>query len=354
MSDVEFEGLELAPDESAIDDAFADAFRRAEGSDTEAQTDEVTPGEEPAAEEEGQHRDELGRFARAEEGEEEQQEGEDPVLAEFLSKYDGDPEKALKAAAHQANLLGRQGDELGQLRSELQQLREGLQTSQVQQPVVPITAEMVEALDNLTVENPQAALARAGQLDQTGQLVERVMDIWFSVNPRQASAFQASLIAQQTEQRVRAEVEPLLATSSATAEEQAWAESWNLAAQQRQGLQDLAEGVQAVLEERPSLVKAMLDPNTTLEERAELFLIASDVAAGRQGSALDSQAREEAERQRAEQVRNIKTGASVVKPSAIGSLPGEGGEREQTEEDRIKSGILGARDSSILSGLTSD
>lgn len=366
MSELDFDGLEIGTDDGAVDEAFAAAFRRADGTDTETTTEEATPDEESSAAAEGQPRDEQGRFTPEVtdlegEVEEKEQEGEqeqespaastgDPLVDEFLAKYDGDIEKAVKAAAHQNALLGRQADEVGQLRQQLEELRQQVAAPQQRPPVVPITAEVVEELDSLAVSNPQAALTRVAQLgDPTGQLTERVMDVWFATNPRQASAFQASLIAQQTEARVRAELQPIAEREAQSAEERAFVEAWNAAAERAPDLNELAPTIKEVLDERPALAKTILS-TTDAAERAELLLAAREIAAARSG-VKSSEIRRIAEKQQADEAAAAKKAATLARPSAVGSQPGVA-DKELTEADRIKAGLLGAASTSILDGLT--
>lgn len=367
MPEFEFEGLDIGGDSSATDDAFAEAFRRADEPDTEASTDEVTPGEEPAAEEEQEReRDDQGRFVpevtdleeqivekeqELEEEEETEEVSDDPEVASFLAKYGNDPEKALRAAVELSKLQGRQGDELGQLRQQMLDLQ--AKVNQPAAPVVSITEQLVEELDNLAVENPQAALSRAGQVDPTGQLVDRVMDIWFATNPRQASAFQAALISQQTEQRVRQELQPLVETSAQSAEERAAIEAWNIAQAARPDLNELAPAIKDIFEARPALARAALAAETP-QELADIYMDAYDLADVQRGAG-NAEVRQAAQKQAAEEARTQKTKARVAKPSAVGSKPGTaGGETEVSEEDRIRSGILGAKNTDILSGFTTE
>lgn len=121
----EAEELEVASDES-------DAEAEAEQQEGEAE-DSPESGEEEA-DEEADAADE-----QSEEEDEEQQledevtalfETDNPRIKAFLDKYGGDPEKALAAAAHLEQVLGRQGLQMGEqaeqiraLEGELNQLR---------------------------------------------------------------------------------------------------------------------------------------------------------------------------------------------------------------------------------------
>lgn len=355
MSDLEIEGIDLGGDDSAIDDAFAAAFARAEGVDTEEPTDEeVTPGEEPAA----QPRNDLGQFAPHKALDEEPEEPveetpeepeTDPVLAEYLAKYGNDPEKALKAAANQTDLIGRQGAELGELRSQIEQLRQQVATPPT--PQVPITQEVVESLDQLAIENPHQALVQAGNIDPSGQLVRRVMQTWFAVDPMSASAFQTNLAVQQTEERIRAELAPAVETTAQAQSDALFQQAWDLAkANGRADMDARGEEMQKVIAERP-VFAAMLQANDDPQTRAQILETIYDLA---KPPVASDQVAQAAQAAIAAESKKAKTAARVAKPSVAGSSPGAGETEEPTEEDRIRSGILNADSTDILSGWTTE
>lgn len=347
------EVTEIGSDESAIDAAFAAAFARSEGADTEA-TEETTPSEEETVSE-GRLRDEHGRFTARETDETETEEdGEeteeappeatrDPEIDAFLSRYGNDPNAALRAAVELDKLRGRQGDELGQLRQELAELR-----GRVDRPSAPITESTVEDLDSLAVQNPQAAIVRAQELDPSGQLFNRVMDVWFSVNPREASAFQSLVMASQIEAKVRSEYEPMKAAAQQSQEDAKFVRDWETAKATRGDLDDLSPAIRDYLEANEALTNAILQAEG--DARVSLILTAADIAAARTGQ-QSNEVREIATSQAKTEETAAKKAARVVKPSAAASKPGAVRE-ELSEDDRIRQGILGARDTSILAGLT--
>lgn len=104
---------------------------------------------EPAPE---QTRTPEGQFAPAPDTDEPAPEADtstgDPVVEAYLAKYGGDAAEALKAAANQDSLLGRQGNELGQLRQEQARLQgqlEAVLAQQNQQPNAPaMSSDQVE------------------------------------------------------------------------------------------------------------------------------------------------------------------------------------------------------------------
>lgn len=71
----------------------------------------------------------------------------DPAVDAYLAKYGGDVDAAVKAAAHQSDVIGRQGQELGQTREELAKLQgivETLQRQPVQSGPVMTTDQVEE------------------------------------------------------------------------------------------------------------------------------------------------------------------------------------------------------------------
>jgi hypothetical protein len=364
---MDLEGLDIGGDSSAIDEAFANAFRRSEEGDTGEQGGEATPAA-PAAVEPGQ-RDDQGRFLAPTpeiDPVEEEEIAAEPAaqddVAEFLAKYNNDPDVALRAAVELQKLQGRQSNEVGELRAQLQELQARVNQPQPQpQPQTPITAELVESLDQEALANPKAALGRVAQIgDPTGQLAERVMDIWFSVNPREASAFQAQAIAYQNEQRIRAEYEPLVQTHAKSAEDEAFVQGWDLARAQiataaKVDINDeaIAGKMSEILQGSNALASAVLNAETP-QARAELLVGVFDIARARGATGTDPEVARIAQAQAAAEDVAAKRAARVAKPSAVGAVPGTGASGEQTEEDRIKAGILGASSTDILSGLTTE
>lgn len=83
---------------------------------------------------------------------------DDPEVAAYLERYNGDPAAALKAAANQSSVLGRQGQELGTLRETVAELR-GMVTA--------LTATTAAAASPATVYTDEQIEERAGGLIQS-------------------------------------------------------------------------------------------------------------------------------------------------------------------------------------------
>lgn len=107
--------------ESAFDDELAGEAEPAPETETEEPTEEEAEEEEETEEEE-----EVDEDGDEEEVEEEPEPAaystEDVEIQAFLSKYEGDPEKALRAAVELQRVLGRQGTENGELKQQVEQL----------------------------------------------------------------------------------------------------------------------------------------------------------------------------------------------------------------------------------------
>lgn len=357
MPESDLEGFDIGGNDDAVDEAFAAAFAQADSPDTGGEEEEPTPGDEPAGD--APPRDDLGRFAPHksldtdpdEEPEEEPEEPAaaepdvDPIVAEYLSKYGNDPNAALKAAAHQNELLGRQGSELGELRQQLEQLRTRVDQPAPVAPTMP-TADQVEQLDQLAIENPMRALVTAVQMDPSLQLRDRVMDIWFATNPRQAAEFQARVAVDNAMKGVEERIQPSLEAQQQAASDAAFQEVWNSVAATGVDLDSRADSMVQVLNERPALGNALMSAEDP-EVKAQLLRTVYDLA---QPAVPAEEVTAAAQAAIAQQSREEKIRATVTKPRSSGSVPGAGGGDEPTEDDRIRSGILNAETTDIMSG----
>lgn len=127
-----------------------------------------------------------------------------PEVEQFLAKYDGDLNKALKAAAEGQSLIGRQGNEMGELRRQLEELK----TLVTQRPLEPIawpdefaTAEEAvptyrniaeQAFEREDEETFTRAMMAWGQIDPVG------METFATLKSTQLMLLQAGQ-AQQTQ-----------------------------------------------------------------------------------------------------------------------------------------------------------
>lgn len=162
-----------------------------------------TPAEtEPVAEE--QPRGEDGRFVPK------KLEVDDPAVIALLDKYQGDPVKALKAAAEAQALLGRQASEIGELRAGQARIEQRLETPQV--APTQITQDMID-------QNPGAATQLAFEQGNTVAL-QIAFEQWKQDEPFEASDWVNERRADAREQAFRAELDAVKAQFGPAAEAQ--------------------------------------------------------------------------------------------------------------------------------------
>jgi len=181
----------------------------------QAAPDEGTPAEVVQAD---QPRDEAGRFASPEQPEAEAPEnvveeiaaedqpqapGQDPAVAAFLQKYNGDVTKALEGAVHLQRRAGEQSNEVGELRrmvDELSQIKEGMQQqSQYQQQPV-LDQATVDWFDQQAIDNPYG-MAEYARQQQNPILLQRALSTWKEMDPYAASVYTNELrLAEQKAQ----------------------------------------------------------------------------------------------------------------------------------------------------------
>ncbi len=356
-----------------FEDAWAAKFA---GPETDTQTDnaEETPSVEETESAAQRARDEQGRFTRVEapavdehtretelEREEAQATGgaDEDLVASYLAKYGGDVRKALEAAADAQKIIGRQSAEVQEareLRQRLEQLEARVQQPQEQPRIVrPVTEQDIEAIDQLALTNGPAALERAAALDPSGMLAQRALDIWASVKPGEATVFVAERLAEAKAAALKAELAPALERNQESESDRQFVEAWQGLAQERPEIEALAPGMKQVIDSKPALARMIIEAD--VETKRELLGTVADAAKALQAPHVQEQiAQFEAEQQAA--ARETKRGATVVAPKAqIGSVPGAEGNQKskrEAEVDRIKSGIIGASDTSIISGWTTE
>jgi hypothetical protein len=130
----------------------------------------------------------------------------DPDVAAYLARFQGDPDKALKAAVEADKMIGRQGNELGTLKSQVDQLSGRLEQLAATPPapasVVQLDAEQIDTgileyggtayATRVANEAPQyldAVLARWGEDEPYNALVFRQEYVeWQAANARAAAA----------------------------------------------------------------------------------------------------------------------------------------------------------------------
>lgn len=124
---------------------------------------------------------------------------DDPAVAEFLKKYDGNLEEAIKGAAHAQSLIGRRDDERDQMAQRLAQLEglvEGLKAGAAPAVTAPalLSDEEVEqrASEQVASKGYLGAAAEAAEwADQTGdnRPLKSIFDQWNIEDPWAATNF---------------------------------------------------------------------------------------------------------------------------------------------------------------------
>lgn len=181
------------PDVVALDDEGG------EPADDDIIEDELEDGELDDA---ARARDEKGRFA-SKSGD------EDPIVQEYLERFGGDLEKAVKSAAHQTSKIGEQGKELGELRQAITQMQSMMlaqqQAASQSQPLSVAPGDMEEAID----EDPGAVTQWAFVNNQEA-VYEEAVSAWYEVDPKAAARFERAveMEALKAELSVPREVSP--------------------------------------------------------------------------------------------------------------------------------------------------
>lgn len=227
-----------------------------------------------------------------------------PETEEYLQKYGGDVNEALKAAANAQSLIGRQGNEVGELRAELTELREALTQQQYQAPQpyrTPLPDPEEADEDELVAAYSSIAYEAIERRDAAtlGQAVEA----WGEIQPFQASQF-LSRLQQQA-----------YANELAALQQQG---TTDVLAEQMQELQqrhpDLASRVDEIGEEAqrsPALGRLLredVDPATRANALEELYLR----VANRQTSETSQQALRRVAVKQSEEARRARQGAQVA------------------------------------------
>jgi hypothetical protein len=142
--------------------------------------------------------------------------GEDPVLEAYLAKYGGDTAAALKAAANQADLIGRQGNELGQTRQELAKLQGQLETLMALQQAPSAPARSDEQVEEYAVETAvsqgyfQGATALANEAVTSGddRAYDALIRNWALEDPIAATRFDGDFQSWKRQQNAPAPEAP--------------------------------------------------------------------------------------------------------------------------------------------------
>jgi hypothetical protein len=228
-----------------------------------------------------------------------------PETEEYLAKYGGDVNEALKAAANAQSLIGRQGNELGEVRQELNELREALmqqQQYQAPQPYRTILPDPEEA-DEEELIAAYSSIAHEAIERADAATLQQAVEAWGELQPFQASQFLSRLQQQ-------AYVNELAALQAQ--------DTGNALAAQMEELQqrhpDLASRVEEIGQEAqrsPALGRLLredVDPATRANALEELYLR----VANRQTSETSQQALRRVAVKQSEEARRARQGAQVA------------------------------------------
>ena len=130
-----------------------------------------------------------------------------PEVQEYLDKYGGDLNEALRAAASAQTLIGRQGNELGDVRRELEGLRQRLDSEQYQYEAPPQPYQTYlpdpEEADEQEMAAAYSSLAHEALERADGDTMQRAVEAWKDLDPFGASVFVGQLQAQVYEKRIQ-------------------------------------------------------------------------------------------------------------------------------------------------------
>ncbi len=360
------EGIEqAAPEENVNSEAGFAAALAGKGVEPEAgdehSTDtSIASGLEVV--EPDQPRTPTGQFAPKETVQEESEtstatEEIDPLVAEYLAKYDGDPEKAIKAAAHQQRLIGEQGSKLGEQAERLARL-EGLVEGIGKRPETAAPTLSVEQ-----VEEQAASLIAAGGYDdaatkaanialQTGddRVYGEVIDSWSLESGYQAAKHVANFEAWKAQQNVpqhgsdpwveqQKNVAQMGATLTTVAKERGatWAQ---IAPHMEKALEGLPEQVAALVSSEDAALR--LAGTRIVADRATLLAGAAEQAAPTAEAGIPPS------------VARKLGGAGVATGALRPPAKGVEGKTQTVEEAKaeFKRAILEVETTDIASGLT--
>jgi len=297
---------------------------------------------------------------------------DDPEIASFLAKYDGDVTKALKAATEQVSVIGRQGQELGKTREELAELR-GMVTALTAAREAEATVSPLAGLSDDQVEERASSLAEskgyaaaateaANLAHSTGdeRLYKSIIDAWQLEDAFTAIDFHTDFRNWQREQRAAAAApketteEPWVADARQAALNNTIEQSFRTLAEERGGKDEfgkVAPFMDAALDQMPENVAAMI-ASSDPEARLAGLRIVADRATLLAGASTSTEA-PAAETTLPPEVQRKLSGAAV----ATGALkpPAQRTDAPQNREDAIKEfkrELMETETTSVASGLT--
>lgn len=300
---------------------------------------EGTPGPEPVSQEtapEGRPRDEQGRFVSQEQPVEQVEPAaqpftSDPDLQQYLAKYGGDVEKALRGALEQQSLFGRQANELGELRQQLSQFQEQFQETQQRQQT---------DWDSL-LENPAQAVQVAFQ-QGNAPMLQQAFAQWADEDPAAAWSWRSDRMIEVQRQQILQEVEQRIGPVVQQTSEQQFAQAMAGLARQYPDLEQMAPAMAQIAQERPHVLDGLQSQNpqvraTVLED---LYHLARSRSAPQIAAAIQqAQAAQAAEAERAKQDAFVASGSMSAAPQ---------GEQQLTPGDILAQGVLGRASQALI------
>jgi hypothetical protein len=287
---------------------------------------------------------------------------DDPEIAAFLEKYDGDPVKALKGAANAQALIGRRDERTEALERELAELRgitQGLMAGRGAAPAAPALSDEQVAeiaatrIETLGYEGAATEAANAAHSTGDERALATIIEQWQLESPYAAINFMADFKAWQREQ---AKPQP---EATETPLGLSWAEEQAKVGQYGQGLLALKtelgdEGFAAVasklddaLDQMPPNVLAMID-SADPEARGEGFRIVADRAL-RLAAAAPAVATSTAQAAAERKLAGARVASGALRPAA--KQPDAPTNREDAIKE-FKRQIVEAPTTNIASGLT--
>lgn len=289
---------------------------------------ELEPDEEPAEEEQAPEETDQPEESAEEEPTEDRLRDDqgrylpkfkDPDIQGFLAKYDGDLEKALRAAVESQSLIGRQGSELGELRRMVEEVR-----AAQQQPRQPERQYDPDQLQTWFDDNPHQIPSVALQAHQAGDtgLRDAAIAAWEELDRAGARQFERAVLKEEIQAQY---VAPLVQQQQAQEMErvkQEFASAHPDFEALAPAMTELAQGSPRVL----GLLQSQ-DPATVYEVLDYLYVKAEKHVRDRDGDTL-ALARQQAEVERQENARQAKTSARVASSASTKDIkPKNAGEQ---------------------------
>lgn len=287
---------------------------------------------------------------------------DDPAVAALLSKYGGDPEKALKAFTEAQSLIGRRDEERDQLRDQVAKLTgivETLQAGAATPRTAPtvMTDEQVEqtAAAEIQSKGYHAAATAAANASLEGgdeRMLRSIYEQWNLEDQWEANNFLADFRAFQRLQTVQpaAAADPFVEDLKAGSGIEATIKS--LAAELGDNWKVVAPHMTPALDAMPPQVAAMIADNDPEIRLAGARLVA-DRATLIAGSSAPADVSDTGEPEIPASVQRKLSGAAVA---TAGLRPAPKGPEGQTSREDVlrafKDEIMAAETTSVASGLT--